>query len=268
MNLARELSLAEIREIASGSGIETEAFIHGAMCISYSGRCLLSNIMNERDANRGLCSHPCRWKYSVVEEMRPNDLHPLMEDERGSYFFNSKDLCMIGHIPELVSSGITSFKIEGRMKGIHYLATVVRAYRKAIDAFTADPGNYRLVPEWQDELDQVFHRAYCTGFYFHHPNDPESDRLNQDNTHQGKIHSFIGKIEDCLGQNRYLVAIRNKLTPQDQVQVLTPKGPVHTSPVIALTDAESTPIENAKPNTRAVITLDREFHPNDIIRKM
>jgi putative protease len=269
VNLARELSLKEAGEIAGFAGIETEAFVHGAMCISYSGRCLLSTVLSKRDSNRGLCSHPCRWQYAVVEEMRPNEYHPLMEDQRGSYIFNSKDLCMIGHIPDLVRSGIASFKIEGRMKGINYLAAVVKTYRDAIDAFCNDPEHYEVKGEWINELDQVYHRAYCTGFYFSHPDDPDDEeRLNRRNTHKGKIHSFIGKIISCHGGNRHLVEIRNKLTIKDSVDVLCPVGPSRISPVLALSDADGNPIENAKPNTRAFLTLDQRFNSMTIIRKV
>ncbi len=155
VNLARELSINEIKEISSDCEIETETFIHGAMCVSYSGRCLLSSFLSGRDSNRGLCSHPCRWKYSVVEELRPNEYHSLMEDDRGSYIFNSKDLCMIRHIPDLIDANIASLKIEGRMKGINYLASVVKTYRTAIDAYVNAPDTYETNPEWLAELYQV-----------------------------------------------------------------------------------------------------------------
>ncbi len=267
VNLARELSLEEISEISTHS-IETECFIHGSMCVSYSGRCLLSSIMTKRDSNRGICSHPCRWKYSVVEEMRPNEFHPIMEDNRGAYIFNSKDLCMIDHIPELINANITSLKIEGRMKGINYLASVVKTYRNAIDSFFSDPGNYQVLPEWHSELYQVYHRAYCTGFYFDHPDESHADTLNQENTHLGKIHSFIGKVLTCYDNNRCLVEIRNKLNSKDQVEILSPKGPAKSSAVLELTNPEQSPIENAQPNTCAILHLNQPFEPNDIIRKI
>ncbi len=268
VNLARELSLDEIREIAAGSDIETETFIHGAMCVSYSGRCLLSAALSKRDSNRGLCSHPCRWKYSVVEEMRPNEFHPLMEDARGSYIFNSKDMCMIEHIPDLVTAGITSLKIEGRMKGINYLASVVKTYRNAIDTFMEAPDTYKMHTEWQSELYQVYHREYCTGFYFGHPDDGAAETLNPTNIHQGKIHSFIGKILECYEDNRCLVEIRNKLTSTDRIEILGPRGPALKSQVLSLTDDTLTPIENAQPNTRAILLINQRVHPRDIIRKL
>jgi len=152
--LARELTMNEIREVRDNipEEMELESFVQGAMCISYSGRCLLSNFMIDRDANRGQCAHPCRWKYKLVEEQRPGEYYPVEEDERGTYILNSRDLCMIEHLPEIIESGIMSAKIEGRMKSVFYVATIVHAYRKAIDAYFADPENYRFNPEWMEEL--------------------------------------------------------------------------------------------------------------------
>lgn len=268
VNLARELSLDEIRDIVQQSDIETETFIHGAMCVSYSGRCLLSNVMTKRDSNRGLCSHPCRWKYAVVEEMRPNEFHPLIEDERGAYIFNSKDLCMIEHIPQLVNTGITSLKIEGRMKGINYLASVVKTYRNAIDAYFAGPGSYQVRPEWRNELYQVYHRAYCTGFYFGHPDNSAGATLNQNNTHEGKIHSFIGKVLDRYSDGKCLIEIRNKLTHEDTIEILRPEGPAVTAKILSLSNEAGDPIENAQPNTCAILQIDQKANPRDIIRKI
>lgn len=265
VNLARELSLREIQEITQKTGIETEAFIHGAMCVSYSGRCLLSNVLSNRGSNQGLCSHPCRWKYAVVEELRPNEFHPLMEDARGSYIFNSKDLCMIDHIPALVQAGISSLKIEGRMKGINYLASVVKTYRNALDDYLADPETFQVKEAWHKELFQVYHRAYCTGFYF---GNPQEQSLNYDNVHGGQIHSFIGKILTCFEGYRYLVEVRNKINHRDRIEVLGPQGPALESEILELCDPDRNPIENAQPNTRAIIGLAHAFQPNDILRKI
>ena len=265
VNLARELSLNEIQEIASVSKIETETFIHGAMCVSYSGRCLLSNFLSGRDSNRGLCSHPCRWKYSVVEELRPNEYHSLMEDSRGSDIFNSKDLCMIQHIPELIDANITSLKIEGRMKGINYLASVVKTYRDAIDAYVDNPDTYRMNPDWFAELYQVFHREYCTGFYFNNPNE---QLPNYSNIHQGKIHSFIGKITNCIDNQNYRVGIRNKLTIDDTIEVLSPTGRPKTAKILKLLDMDQNSIENAHPNTMVILKIGIQCQVNDIIRKI
>jgi putative protease len=265
VNLARELSLVEIEEISNSCKIETETFIHGAMCVSYSGRCLLSNFLSNRDSNQGLCSHPCRWKYSVVEELRPNEYHPLMEDSRGSYIFNSKDLCLIEHIPELVNANIKSLKIEGRMKGINYLASVVKTYRNAIDAFIESPDSYETNKGWIDELYQVFHREYCTGFYF---GQSEEQHPNYKNRRHGKIHSFIGKIIRRTKEQSYMVEIRNKLTKDDFIEVISPLGRPAKTRIIKLLDSGKNPVDAVHPNTCALLYLDIQCQPNDIIRKI
>jgi putative protease len=265
VNLARELSLDEISTVVKNAQIETETFIHGAMCISYSGRCLLSNVLSNRDSNRGLCSHPCRWKYAVVEELRPNEFHPIEEDSRGSYIFNSKDLCMIEHIPALMDAKISSLKIEGRMKGINYLASVVKTYRNAIDSYISDPKTYSVKEEWRRELFQVYHRAYSTGFYF---GNSDEQFPNYENIHQGKIHSFIGKVLKTLSGKRYLVEIRNKINRNDTIEILTPRGAAMESAILELSDPEHNPIENAQPNTRAIIGMEHLCKPNDIVRKI
>ena len=191
--MARELSLEEIRSVRDHlpQDVELEAFVHGAMCISYSGRCLLSNFMTGRDSNRGMCAHPCRYRYSLVEEKRPGEFFPIEEDDRGSYIMNSKDLCMIRHIPDLVHAGIDSAKIEGRMKSIFYVATVVHAYRQAIDAYYEDPDNYVFREEWMEELLKASHREFTTGFYYGKPGHEEQ---NYRTSRYTKEYSFIGKV--------------------------------------------------------------------------
>src|SRR5210317_748326 len=175
VNVARELTLAEIKSITEQSHIEIEAFVHGAMCIAYSGRCLLSSFMANRHSNRGMCAHPCRWKYALVEELRDGEYMPIAEDDRGTYIFNSKDLCMIEHIPAMIDSGVSALKIEGRMKGINYLATVVKVYREAIDQYYQDPMGYAVQPAWLVELTRIDHRGFCSGFYFDDPQQTEAD---------------------------------------------------------------------------------------------
>lgn len=175
---------------------------------------------------------------------------------------------MIEHIPDLVTAGITSLKIEGRMKGINYLASVVKTYRNAIDTFLADPETYVIRPEWRSELYQVYHREYCTGFYFGHPDDGAPGTLNPTNIHQGKIHSFIGKILTCYDDNRCLVEIRNKLGSADWIEILRPQGPALRSQVLSLTNEALDPIENAQPNTLAILQINQEVQPMDIIRKI
>jgi putative protease len=244
--------------------METEIFVHGAMCISYSGRCLLSTFLTHRDSNRGLCSHPCRWRYALVEELRPNEFYPITEDPRGTYVFNSKDLCMIQHLPELIQTGVTSLKIEGRMKGIHYLATVVKTYRDAIDTFVADPENYTTNPQWLEDLSQVYHREFGTGFYL---GETGAVAPNYADIHQGQIHRFIGKILTCQDHNHHLVEIRNKIRRTDSVAVLSPGVPIINSDISGLYDPDGNAIDQAQPNTKAILKLARRFSKHDIICK-
>jgi len=264
VNLARELSLKEIREIKAHSAMEIETFIHGAMCISYSGRCLLSSFLSGRDSNRGLCTHPCRWNYSVVEEQRPGEYHSLMEDSRGSYIFNSKDLCMLDHIPELMDAGINSLKIEGRMKGISYLASVVKTYRQAIDSYAKDPEHFTIDPRWRAELSRIYNRGYSTGFYF---NDPDQILPNYQNIRQGMVHGFIGKIVEISKNRMVTVAIKNKISRGDTIEILTPQGPDPKTRIINILDKNQIPIEHAQPNTLSTLELEIDNPPQGIIRK-
>jgi putative protease len=199
-----------------------------------------------------------------VEELRPDDFYPITEDPRGTYLFNSRDLCMIRHLPELIQTGVTSFKIEGRMKGIHYLATVVKTYRDAIDTYAADPRNYAVNPQWEQELSQVYHREYCTGFFF---GKPEETAPNDKDIHQGEIHRFIGKILACRNHALHLVEIRNKLCRTDSVAVLAPGVPVRNTGILGLYDENGAPIDQAQPNTRALLKLAHRFSANDILCK-
>ena len=190
---AREMSLKELKAMkqALPDSTDIEAFVHGAMCISYSGRCLLSNFMAGRDANKGACTHPCRWKYSLVEEQRPGEYYPIEEDERGSYIMNSRDLCMIDRIPDLADAGVTSLKIEGRMKSMFYVATVISAYRAAIDEYHADPEHYVYNPKHFEELCKASHREFTHGFYYNKPTDEDQNYLTSDYT---RDYSFIGLV--------------------------------------------------------------------------
>jgi putative protease len=263
INVARELSLTEINEMAQRCDLEVEAFVHGAMCISYSGRCLLSNFMVNRDSNHGECAHPCRWKYAVVEEHRPGQYLPIEEDHRGSYIFNSKDLCMIEHIPEMVESGVASLKIEGRMKGIHYLASTVKTYREAIDAFLKNPENYRVKEYWLQELAKVNHRGYCTGFYFGDPQQisPAYDKKNRDNP------TFLGKVKHNDHGSGVNIHVRNKIFKGDTIEVLQKKGPSIQDIVNAIFDQNGQPLSFAQPNSIVTIELNNSYGPNDLIRK-
>ncbi len=217
---ARELSLEELKEIRSNipDDMEIESFIHGAMCISYSGRCLLSNFLTGRDANQGACTHPCRWQYSVVEEKRPGEYFPVEEDDRGTYIFNSKDLCMIEHIPELVEAGIDSFKIEGRMKTALYVATVARTYRKAIDDYKKDEQLYRdHLDYYREEIGKCTYRQFTTGFYF---GKPGPDEQVYDSNEYVKEYTYIGTIEDVDEQGYAHFIQRNKFAVGETVEAM------------------------------------------------
>jgi putative protease len=265
INVARELPLSDIRQISKESGLEIEAFVHGAMCIAYSGRCLLSNYLTGRDANQGMCTHPCRWRYTVMEETRPDVHLPLMEDDNGSYVFSSKDLCMIDHIPEMIQSGISSLKIEGRMKSIHYLATTIKAYREALDAFYLDPEKYSVKEDWwRRELALINHRGYCTGFYF---GDPHQVAPNYAKSHTFEGHLFLGKIETSEKDGLHEVNVRNKLESGSPVEVLTHQGPAIQDRIIELLNQQGESMRFAHPGTRAGVRLEKQYAPNDIIRK-
>jgi len=264
INVARELSLNEVKEIARCSGVEIEAFVHGAMCISYSGRCLLSNFMSNRASNRGLCSHPCRWKYALVEELRPGKYFPFAEDHRGAYIFNSKDLCMIEHIPEMLESGIVSLKIEGRMKGINYLASTVKAYREAIDAYLENPEKYEIKEYWLEELGRINHRGYSTGFYFGDPDQISPTYESKKNRTQ----IFLGKVIDNAGGIGASIDVRNKIFQGEVIEVLSRKGPVRQDKIIDILDPHRQSIPFAQPGSKVTILLDHDCLPNDIIRRI
>ncbi len=220
---ARELSLEEIKELREKipPEMEIETFIHGAMCISYSGRCLLSNYFTGRDANQGECTHPCRWKYAVVEEQRPGEYLPVYENERGTYIFNSKDLCMIEHIPELIDTGIDSFKIEGRMKTALYVATVARTYRKAIDDYLNSPDIYKKnMPWYLDQISNCTYRQFTTGFFFGKPS--EEAQIYDNNTYI-KEYTYLGIIGECK-DGLYHIEQRNKFSVGETIEVMKPNG--------------------------------------------
>jgi len=265
INLARELTLAEMETIAERSSLEIEAFVHGAMCISYSGRCLLSSFMEQREGNRGMCCHPCRFNYSVVEEKRPGQYYPVAEDKRGTYIFNARDLCMLDHIPEMAAAGVNSLKIEGRMKGIHYVATVVKVYREAIKHWEAAPDRYRVRAEWRAELARINHRGYSTGFYF---GDPQETMPAYDHHRFSGSHVFVGKVLKNSGGNGVQVGVRNKIRLDDPVELLRAEGPNYLTRVSRIRNEAGGNMEAANPGT--VVTLDLGTHcrKNDLIRTM
>jgi len=267
--LARELTFTEISYLRNTipPEMDIEAFVQGAMCISYSGRCLLSNFMVERDANRGACAHPCRWQYSLVEEKRPGEYFPIEEDNRGTYILNSRDLCMLDHIPELASSGITSFKIEGRMKSAFYVATVVSAYRKAIDAFTADPENYLFKDEWMKDLKKVSHREFTTGFYFDKPTNKDQNYQTSAYTRE---YTFTGVVKSYDETTRIAtVEQRNKMVIGEDIEIFGPFTDFFTQKLEFMEDEEGNPL-NSAPHPQQILRIktDQPVKQGFMLRKM
>ena len=265
---ARELSLNEIAEIRKNipDEMEIETFVHGAMCISYSGRCLLSNYFTGRDANQGACTHPCRWKYAVVEEKRPGEYLPVYENERGTYIFNSKDLCMIEHIPELIEAGIDSFKIEGRMKTALYVATVARTYRKAIDDYLTSPEKYKENMDWYlEQISNCTYRQFTTGFFFGKPS--EESQIYDNNTYI-KEYTYLGIVGDCNEEGLYRIEQRNKFSVGEQIEVMKPDGRNILVTVKRIVDEEGNEMESA-PHPKQVLYIDlgQELEMYDILRR-
>lgn len=265
---ARELSLAEIREIRERipSDMEIETFIHGAMCISYSGRCLLSSFMAGRDANRGECTHPCRWKYAVVEETRPGEYMPVYENERGTYIFNSKDLCMVEHIPELLDAGIDSFKVEGRMKTALYVATVARTYRLAIDDFLESPAYYeQRIPFYRSEIAKCTYRQYTTGFFFGKPD--ENTQIYDNNTYE-HAYTYLGTVGETDGKGRYCIEQRNKFCVGETVEAMKPDGTNLSCKVLSIADENGMLMDSAPhPKQKLWIDLGVSLDRYDILRR-
>ena len=265
---ARELSLKEIKEIRNQipEDMEIESFIHGAMCISYSGRCLLSNFMTGRDANQGACTHPCRWKYSIVEEKRPGEYMPVYENERGTFIFNSKDLCMVDHIPEMIDAGIDSFKIEGRMKTALYVATVARAYRKAIDDYLKDPKLYEANLAWyREEIAKCVNREFTTGFYF---GKPDASAQIYENSTYVKDYTYLGTVVSVDGRGYARIEQKNKFSVGETIEVMKPDGRNLEAVVSAIYDEEGNPQESA-PHARQMVDVDLgiEMEEYDILRR-
>lgn len=265
---ARELSMDELRELRANipEDLEIETFIHGAMCISYSGRCLLSSYFTGRDANQGACTHPCRWKYAIMEETRPGEYLPVYENERGTYIFNSKDLCMIEHIPELVEAGIDSFKIEGRMKTALYVAVVTRTYRQAIDDYLKDEVLYRSrMDYYKEEIAKCTYRQFTTGFFF---GKPDHDTQIYDNNTYIKAYTYLGLIGEDQGDGFYGLEQRNKFSVGDTIEVMKPDGRDLEVTVQAMTDAEGTMIESCPhPKQKIFVNLGVELCPLDLLRR-
>ncbi len=267
---ARELTLTEIAEIRRKipDGLEIECFVHGAMCISYSGRCLLSNYLTGRDANQGACTHPCRWKYAVVEETRPGQYMPVYENERGTYLFNSGDLCMIEHIPEMIAAGIDSFKVEGRMKTALYVATVARTYRRAIDDYLESEEKYRAGMDWYlAEIGKCTHRPFTTGFYFGRPD--ESGQIYDNSTYVNE-YIYLGTVERIVrtdGRECARIEQRNKFCVGDEIELMKPDGTNVPVTVLAMYDGQGTPVPSC-PHAQQIIDVCLSAAPEryDILR--
>lgn len=265
---ARELSLEEIREIRDHipEDLEIETFIHGAMCMSYSGRCLLSNYMTGRDANRGACTHPCRWKYSIVEESRPGEYMPVYENERGTFIFNSKDLCMIEQLPDILNSGIDSLKIEGRMKTALYVATVARTYRKAIDDYQKDPEIYQKnLPWYQEQISNCTYRQFTTGFFYGKPSD---EAQIYDNNTYIQEYVYLGIVGDRDQRGYYSIEQRNKFSVGEEIEIMKPDGQNVQVVVKAIYDDQGNDMESAPhPKQKLWIDLGAEMDAYDILRR-
>lgn len=265
---ARELSLDEIKDIRKNisEDLEIETFIHGAMCISYSGRCLLSNYFTGRDANKGACTHPCRWKYSIVEETRPGEYMPVYENERGTFIFNSKDLCMIQHIPEILEAGIDSLKIEGRMKTALYVATVARTYRKAIDDYKKDPALYEAnMPWYLDQISNCTYRQFTTGFFFGKPD--ENTQIYDNNTYV-KEYTYLGIVGVQNEDGLYRIEQRNKFSVGETIEVMKPSGENLEVVVKRIVNEKGEEQESA-PHPKQVLFIDlgAKIDQYDILRR-
>lgn len=266
--LARELSLKEISEIRQkvSEELELEIFMHGSMCISYSGRCLLSSYMAGRDSNRGQCAHPCRWKYHLVEEKRPGEYMPVYENERGTFIFNSRDLCMIEHIPEMVNSGVASLKIEGRMKSSYYVATVVKAYREAIDAYLKDPAGYSFRHEWLEELSKASHREYTTGFFL--GKTTSEDQIYNTSSYI-RDYDFVGLVNSYDKESGIAtVEQRNRMFTGEEIEVVPPEGSYSVQRIEWMKNADGEMIESAPhPQMIVEMPLKGNIEPYTMLRR-
>ena len=265
---ARELSLVEIKQIREHipEDMEIESFMHGAMCISYSGRCLLSSYFTGRDANRGACTHPCRWKYHIVEETRPGEYMPVNEDDRGTYIFISKDLCMIEHIPEMIDAGIDSFKIEGRMKTALYVATVARTYRKAIDDYMESPELYRSNMEYyKSEIAKCTYRQFTTGFYF---GKTDQDSQIYDNNTYIKNCTYIGNVQEVTEDGLVAFEQKNKFSVGEEIECMNFDGTNTVCRVEEIYNDRMEPMESAPhPKMQLYVKLDRPVSAGMILRR-
>lgn len=264
---AREVSLKDVKAIHDKVPVELEGFVHGAMCISYSGRCLLSNYFTEnRDSNRGQCVQCCRFKYNVVEEKRPGQYFPVMEDERGTYIFNSKDLCLLPYLPDLYDAGLCSLKIEGRMKSVHYVATVVKVYRQAIDAYERDPEHFRVLPEWIEELEKISHRPYTRGFSVSRPTEADQVYSHSSNT---QTHEFIGLVRSYDAERKLAwIEQRNHFKVGQTVEFLQPKGKLIRCTISRILDEDGQDLDAARHAQQVVaVPVDEPLEAYSMMRR-
>ncbi|APG27841.1 peptidase U32 [Syntrophotalea acetylenivorans] len=263
VNLARELTLEEIRRVRDTTTAELEVFIHGAQCVAYSGRCLLSAALVDRSANSGLCAQSCRWKYALVEETRPGEYMPVEEDSRGSYILNSKDLCLIDYLPQLVDAGVDSLKIEGRMKGCYYVAAVTRVYRAALDCYLADPASYRCDPSWRQELEKVSHRPYGSGFL----TEAGNAQVHSGDSIYRRSHDFVGVVRSVSEDGRGVVEGRNRFFPGEELELIGPGMRQGSFCVGSLASEKEQPLTVAQPNSQIVMHLPTGTQPGDLLRR-
>lgn len=265
--MAREVSLKDVRKIHDTVPVELEGFVHGAMCISYSGRCLLSNYFTEnRDSNRGQCVQCCRFKYNIVEEKRPGQYFPVMEDERGTYIFNSKDLCLLPYLPDLYDAGLCSLKIEGRMKSVHYVATVVKVYRQAMDAYERDPEHFHVLPEWTEELEKISHRPYTKGFSVSRPTEQDQVYSHSSNT---QTHEFIGLVRSYDAERKWAwIEQRNHFKVGQDVEFLQPTGHLVRCHINHIFDEDGQALDAARHAQQLVaVPVDEPLEANSMMRR-
>jgi len=261
VNLARELTLERIAAVRQGTSVELEVFVHGAMCVAYSGRCLLSAVLTGREANRGECAHPCRWSYALEEKTRPGEYMPVEEHQDGTFLFNSRDLCLIDHLPRLIDAGVDSLKIEGRMKSLYYVAAVTRVYRAALDLFYADPHNYVVDPLWREELDKVSHRPYGTGFLL----GEGSPQVHTADSAYVRSCDFVGLVHRQDGE--LIVEGRNRFFPGENLELIGPGMRTESFKVDSIETLEGTVAPAGQPNMRMRIELPEGTQEGDILRR-
>jgi putative protease len=274
VNLARELSLEEIAFIKQKVSLELELFIHGSLCISHSGRCLLSTYLAHRDSNRGACAHPCRWQYALMEENRPGVYFPISEDEQGSYIFNAKDLCLIEYLPEVIATGVDALKIEGRMKGVNYVAGVTRIYRHALECYRRSPENYQFQQQWLEELKKLSHRDYTTGFVL---GAPSGESYNYATSEYIRTHTFVGVVKEILPfleenaspdiGKHVKIQVRNKIVSGDEIEFITKELKSYHMKLGEFTNGKGELLQVAQPGQEILLRTDLPVRVNDLIRK-